>query len=390
MLFPDIIDGIRVILILLIIFGVLLAILALLRPTTRAHLRDGIAAIKRRIAALRLSRTPCNPILAPDSNHHWESHSVFNPAAILIDDTVHLFYRAIGDDGISRWGHATSTDGLHFGTRSETPVFAMLEPRAKDAPSRRFDPVLYPSGGSWGGAEDPRAVRIDDDIYVTFNVFDGWDFLRVGATHLPATSLEHHTFDWSDPILLSPPNTINKNWVLFPEKFSGRFAILHSITPDVQIEYVERLEDLGTGTRRIDSRYAQARERGGWDTTWRSAGPPPLKTAHGWLVFYHAHDTAEPHRYKLGAMLLDLSDPTRILHRADVPILTPDAWYENDWKPGIVYACGAIVKDGTLFVYYGGGDKTVNVAQAPLEPFLEALILGIPSTLGSETMPLAG
>ncbi|MBI2025351.1 hypothetical protein HYT04_00990, partial [Candidatus Kaiserbacteria bacterium] len=98
---------------------------------------------------------------------------------------------------------------------------------------------------------------------------------------------------------------------------------------------------------------------------------------------YHANDAAEGHRYKLGAMLLDQSDPTRILYRAAAPVLVPDEHYENHGKPGIVYACGAVVRDGNLFVYYGGADKVICVATAPLAPFLNALIKGSQTSLTS-------
>ncbi len=111
-----------------------------------------------------------------------------------------------------------------------------------------------------------------------------------------------------------------------------------------------------------------------WHVHLRSAGPPPIKTDKGWLVFYHAHDAIEPSKYKLGAMLLDLNDPTKVLRRASLPVLTPDEPYENEGKPGIVYACGSVVRDGTLYIYYGGGDKVVAVATAPLEDFLNALM----------------
>ena len=94
----------------------------------------------------------------------------------------------------------------------------------------------------------------------------------------------------------------------------------------------------------------------------------------------------ETSRYKLGAMLLDINEPTRVLHRAQAPILAPDAWYENDWKPGIVYSCGAIVKDNDLLVYYGGGDKTTCVAHAPLQEFLHALVTDAAPALNSEPL----
>jgi len=105
----------------------------------------------------------------------------------------------------------------------------------------------------------------------------------------------------------------------------------------------------------------------------RSAAAPPLKTSDGWLLFYHAMDKEDPGRYKVGALLLDLKDPTKVLYRSEYPLLQPDEWYENDWKPGIIYASGAVIKDGTLFIYYGGGDKHIAVASVNLKEFIHKL-----------------
>jgi predicted GH43/DUF377 family glycosyl hydrolase len=89
-------------------------------------------------------------------------------------------------------------------------------------------------------------------------------------------------------------------------------------------------------------------------------------------------------KYKVGAMLLDLEDPTKILYRSKEPVLEPKESYENiGYKPGVVYVSGAIVKparpdgrsggDDQLLVYYGCSDSYVGVAYAPLEEFLKAL-----------------
>ena len=175
-------------------------------------------------------------------------------------------------------------------------------------------------------------------------------------------------------MLISPPGSINKNWVLFPEKINGKFAILHSISPHVQIDMVDRLEDLATGTRVIKSRFGGDKPRKEWDTWVRGVGPPPLKTDKGWLVLYHAIDKKASRKYKIGALLLDLKNPTKIIARSPAPLLAPDTWYENEEKPGIVYACGAVIDKGTLFVYYGGGDKYVCVAKTPLKKLLDWLV----------------
>ena len=318
-----------------------------------------------------------NPLIGPDKEE-WRSQGTFNPAAVMDSKgRVHLLYRAVGGDGISRLSYASSADGARIDDLLPYPIFAMEDPKAANGTLavRAFDPVMYPSGGSCGGAEDPRMVSIDGTIYVTFNAFDGWDYLRVGLTSMKEEDFFAKRFKWAKPELISPKGQIHKNWVLFPEKINGKFAILHSITPTVLIDYVDRLEDITKGTKVIQSREGppQGGRKNSWDNRVRSAGPPPIKTDRGWLVLYHAVDNKEPHKYKLGGMLLDLKDPTKVIARSPAPLLEPDMWYENDWKPGIVYACGAVVKKGELYVYYGGVDKHVCAARAPLRELLDSM-----------------
>src|SRR5207253_3488934 len=134
---------------------------------------------------------------------------------------------------------------------------------------------------------------------------------------------------------------------------------LHSIAPHILIDYVDDLNNLDDY---IDSPRPQGPQPGRkdfWDNLLRGAGPPPVKTSAGWLLLYHALDKRDSGKYKLGAMILDHDHPTKILYRSAQPILTPDMPYENEGKAGVVYASGAIIKDGVLHVYYGGGDRVV-------------------------------
>ncbi|MBU6426957.1 hypothetical protein KGQ27_01830 [Patescibacteria group bacterium] len=328
----------------------------------------------------KVKRHGANPVISPQSWNDWEAAGTFNPAAIQDDKGgVHLLYRAIGSDGVSRIGYASSKDGLRFDDRSDYPVFAMRKPReniVEDVPDdlKKPDPVMFPSGGSWGGCEDPRLVRIGDNIYMTYNAFDGWDFIRIAVTSIKASDFFNKRWNWRRPIFISSKNQINKNWVLFPEKINGKFAIIHSIVPKIEIEYVDSIDSI---PREIESPRKSGPQPGRpnhWDNLVRSAGPPPLKTDRGWLLLYHAMDKKEPQiGYKLGAMLLDLAEPTKVIARSPAPILVPSEWYENDWKPGVVYACGATIKNNDLFVYYGGGDKHVCVAHTPLKGLLDWL-----------------
>ncbi len=319
-----------------------------------------------------------NPIISPFMKHSWSHGGTFNPAAIKDKNgKFHIIYRAVGSDGVSRLAYSASKNGQKFDEHEEYPVFSMQnlsKSLDSDQVVTRPDPVMYPSGGSWGGCEDPRMVNIDGRIYVTFSAFDSWDYLRMGLISIREEDFYNKKWRWNRPLLISPKGRINKNWVIFPEKFNGKFAILHSISPEIKIDYVNSFEELADGRVIIDSKFNNRFSRTQWDTWVRGAGPPPLKTDKGWLVLYHAVEKKDPDKYKLGAMLLDLKDPNKIIARAPAPILNPDKWYENDWKPGIIYVCGAVIEKDKLFIYYGGGDKHVCVAQMQVNELLNWLL----------------
>ena len=338
---------------------------------------------------LGLFRFKQNPILSPDPTHWWESQAVFNPAALMMGGRVHLLYRALGNDGISRIGYASSRDGIHFDERFPNPVYtaeSVEEARAHypfTSPARlTYNNALYTSGGGWGGSEDPRVVNIDGTIYMTFNMFNGWDSMRVAFTSIDEYNLLHAQGLWSRFEYLSRPGERQKNWVLFPEKINGKFALFHNLDKGdetrVHVAYLDSLsmsqapssED-APDPQQLPDHYVA------WHHRTRSAAAPPIKTSEGWLLLYHASDPTEAHvGYKLGALLLDLKDPTRVLFRAQRPVLEPKEWYENDWKPGVIYASGAVVVKEDLVVYYGGGDKYVAAAKTNLRDFLRKLTRG--------------
>lgn len=345
-----------------------------------------------------------NPIIGPARNSYWESEAAFNPGAIVHDREVHLFYRALGRDGISRIGHISSKDGVHFDGRSPFPVYAAeSKQEAKShypytSPARLvYDTSLYVSGGGWGGCEDPRTVKIDGRVYLTFNMFNGWNSMRVAFTSLDEKDLSIKNWNWDKFNYLSRPGDRQKNWVLFPEKINGKFAIFHNLDKGdpsrVAIAYVNKLDMSETPQGSAPDSEAPDPQLlpdnvVAWHNRTRSAGAPPIKTKDGWLLFYHAMDKDDPGRYKVGALLLDLKDPTKVLYRSAYPLVEPDEWYENDYKPGIVYATGAVVKDGTLFLYYGGGDKHIAVASANLNDFLQKLKNKEHAVFSKKTIPV--
>ncbi|MFI5206170.1 MAG: hypothetical protein ACHQVK_04475, partial [Candidatus Paceibacterales bacterium] len=231
-----------------------------------------------------LNRFKGNPIIEPRAHHDWEWEGTFNPTVVEDDEgTIHLLYRSLGRDGISRVGYAQSKDGTHFSKRSQFPVFEPtmgfgLPEVTKVKGPVGYHPAMYTSGGGWGGAEDPRAVRIDDTIYMTYVAFEGWNSVRIALTSISVEDFKAGRWKWKKPRLISPPNKINKNWLLFPEKINGKYAILHSIAPHVAIEYID---DIDTFDGEIDSLRPEGPQPGRanrWDGLLRGAGPPPVKT----------------------------------------------------------------------------------------------------------------
>lgn len=322
-----------------------------------------------------LEKYHANPIASPQKHNDWEACGVFNSAAYIDETkTIHLLYRAVGSDGISRIGYAKSNDGFTITERSSYPVFFLENIRAHS--DSYYNPTQFPSGGSWGGAEDPRIVEIDGVLYLSFNAFDGWDYIKIGISSIKKEDFLAGRWNWKKPRIISPEDQLHKNWILFPEKIKGKFAILHSISPELCIDYRESLDAIGNEESHIQSPVGPRTtvQEGVWDYKLRGAGSPPIKTEKGWLVLYHATEKEESHKYKIGAYLLDLNNPERIIARSPAPVLAPDCWYEDDEKPGIVYTCGAVLKEDTLLIYYGGGDKHLCVAETKLSKLLEWMI----------------
>jgi len=319
----------------------------------------------------RLKKPDHNPIITPNPDHPWESQATFNTAALHLDGKVHFLYRAIGDTGVSVLGYASSVDGLHIDERLAEPAYVSTS----DFDERRGRPIFrtpYGSGGGYGGVEDPRLILVDGRIYMTYVAFDGWRPPRVALTSIEIEDFLKHRWCWKPPVLISPPDVVDKNAVIFPERVRGKYVIFHRIFPNVLVDFVDSL-DFQEGEY-LKGEFVIPPREDSWDSRKLGAGAPPMKTKDGWLLIYHAVDDKDASKYKIGAMLLDLDDPRKVLHRTMSPILEPDMPYENDgYKSGVAYPCGAVILKDHLFVYYGGADTVTCVAWHPLDEFLEHL-----------------
>lgn len=324
----------------------------------------------------KLIRNIRNPILLPSPDNMWESKQVFNAAAIYHNKAVHLLYRAIGDNDTSVLGYAVSKDGLNIDARSEKPAYVPRSIFEHPTYGKKIKVSPFESGGGgYGGIEDPRITKIGDKFYLTYVAFDGRNPPRVALSYISVKSFESKNWDdWSEPVLISPPGVVDKNACILSEQIDGKYVIFHRIYPDILIDMVDSLDDFDGKSVWLKGQYRIHPRPNFWDSNKIGMGPPPIKTKDGWLAIYQGVGFQDNSRYKIGAMLLDLNDPTVVTHRSPHPILEPEADYENGgFKAGVVYPCGAVVIGNKLIVYYGGSDTYLAAATADLNQFLDEL-----------------
>ncbi len=322
---------------------------------------------------LGLTRPACNPILTPIPEHNWESRQTFNPAALLAEERVHLLYRAIGEDGVSRLGYACTINGTTIEERLSRPVYTCLQVKAERVESLPYGGFSYSSGGSWAGCEDPRLTRVGDTVHMFFVAFDGYNIPRLATTSIDYEDFARKRWGWRPARIISKPGVIDKSGCVLPEKVRGQYVVFHRVFPNILIDFLDSLDF--QDSQYLEGRYSINVRRGCWDSRKIGIGAPPIKTKHGWLVIYYGVDDLDANRYKMGAMLLDLKNPTQVLYRSRRPILEPVAHYENNGhKAGVAYPCGAAMLDGRLFVYYGGADSVVCAAMTETDRLLAALL----------------
>lgn len=309
---------------------------------------------------IKLTRSEENPIIVP-SEKTWESKAVFNPAALSLQGKTHILYRAMSEDNTSVIGYATSPDGIHIDYRSLEPIYT---------PRESFEQKLQPGGNS--GCEDPRLTKIGDKIYMCYTASDGKNPPRVALTWIKAEDFLARRWQWAKPVLISPPGMDDKNTFIFPEKIKGKYMIVHRSGYDIDIAPTPTL-DFKENQWLEEYRWIAPR-KWWWDSKKVGAAAPPVKTKAGWVMLYHG--VSENGIYRVGAVLLDLKNPAKIIGRTDDPIFEPETLYEKEGQiPNVVFPCGNVLSGKKLFVYYGGADRVVGVATIEINSLLRILKL---------------
>ncbi|HWY79191.1 MAG TPA: hypothetical protein VNW29_02430 [Candidatus Sulfotelmatobacter sp.] len=310
----------------------------------------------------KLVRYEGNPILTPIIEWDWQSKAVFNPAAIYEDDKVHLIYRAQARDGMSVFGYAVmSRDGFHIEENLDYPIYI---------PREDFEKRNKPEGNA--GCEDPRITEFEDRFYMTYTAYDGENPPRVAMTWIGVEDFLRRQWNWAKPKLISLPNVDDKDACIIKNR-NGKYIVFHRLGNDIWVDISDKIDNLGD-SKFLDGQVIAQPRQDKWDNVKIGISAPPIETEHGFLLLYHG--VSEPgFKYKVGAMLLDAQDPTKVLARTDEPIFEPEMPYEIEGEiPNVVFPCGALIIDKNLFVYYGGADKVIGVATIKFEDLLNFLL----------------
>ena len=294
-----------------------------------------------------------NPILTAE-DIPFPCNTVFNAAAAKFKDEYILLLRVEDLAGRSVLALARSGDGYQF--------------RVDD------EPVMTPAGdGEFAkyehkGIEDPRITPADGTYYIIYTAVS--DF---GPRLALAKTDDFVRFQRM--ALISEPD--NEDGVLFPRKIRGRYVRFDrpmvAGTGNIWISYSDDLIEWGC------SELVMAVRGDGWDS-WRiGASAPPIETRFGWLEIYHgAKETSHGPIYRLGAAMLDIENPAKVLCRSSIPILTPREYYERVGdEPNVIFSTGVIVeRDEEIKIYYGAADTCICLGTCRLEEIMHFCSLG--------------
>jgi predicted GH43/DUF377 family glycosyl hydrolase len=222
--------------------------------------------------------------------------------------------------------------------------------------------VLWPSmAAEQAGMEDARFVRFIDDGSVTFYA----TYTAYSGSHISQQLLETKDFQSFTSAPIVGRAAANKGLALFPRRIGGRFAAMSR--SDRESNTVAYSDHLSVWTSALP---CQSPTRA-WEVLQLGNCGSPIETDAGWLVL--THGVGPMRTYSIGAILLDLDDPTRIVSQLPQPLLSPANDEQDGYVPNVVYSCGALVHADTLVLPYGISDAAIGLATVPLPELLAAL-----------------
>jgi len=262
-------------------------------------------------------------------------------------------------------GALASSDGINFQHTRREPVF-----------------TGEMAGLPKGSVQDARIVKIEGTYYISYAIqpyqmdcrpnglgvpaystgrYRGWKKCASPMITRSGIAVSRDLIGFTHLSFTTPAGIDDRDNALFPRKINGRFASLRrpmSRSPSIWISYSRDL--MGWTDPRI-----VAEPENDWEGGKIGAGPPPLETTEGWLLLYHGVDGSSV--YRVGAMLLDLDDPERVIARTRDFIMEPEEYYERFGLviPNVIFPTGMVLADGLLRIYYGCADTCIGLATVP-------------------------
>jgi len=323
----------------------------------------------------------------------FESEGVLNPAVIMVDYKIHLFYRAVSKGNYSSIGYCLLSAPMVVEERYDSPI------------------LIAEGSCESHGIEDPRITEIDGTFYLSYTAYDGTNalgclaistdlkhfqklgkivpkihyktFARLASSGVPLNE-KYVRFNVSQKTTNIDGKTKyiwDKNVVFFPRRINGKLYFLHRIKPDIQIASIDSLEDLGKAFWQnyllhfnkhilMHSIYPH-------EISYIGGGCPPIETSAGWLLIYHGvYDTASGYVYTACAALLDLDQPEREIARLPYPLFEPELSCEKvGYVNNVCFPTGAVVIAETLYIYYGAADEQIACASVNLPQLISELLL---------------
>jgi predicted GH43/DUF377 family glycosyl hydrolase len=223
--------------------------------------------------------------------------------------------------------------------------------------------ILFPATPSQrNGIEDARFARFRNDdgsdiYYATFTAYDG----RIVVPELVETS-DFLEFRF---ITLNGPAAENKGMAIFPRKIGGRYAMLsRQDNENIYLMYSDNVHFWNEFSLLVKPAFP-------WELIQLGNCGSPIETDVGWLVL--SHGVGPMRQYCIGAFLLDLEDPSKVIGRLSRPLLKPNEKEREGYVPNVVYTCGALVHGGELIIPYGLADHATGFATVPLAEVLAAM-----------------
>jgi predicted GH43/DUF377 family glycosyl hydrolase len=246
----------------------------------------------------------------------------------------------------------------------ETLMLAQSNYEVQFAPdSRLSERVLFPATPSQSnGIEDARFVHFQNDdgtrtYYATYTAYDGRMILP--------QFLETSDFLYFKFFTLNGPAVANKGMALFPRKIKGRYAMLgRQDAENIYVMFSDHLHFWHTMQLVLEPSFP-------WEFIQLGNCGSPIETEAGWLVI--SHGVGPMRKYCIGAFLLDLDDPTKVIGRLREPLIKPNKDEREGYVPNVVYSCGSLLRGRQLIIPYAMSDYATTFATVPLDEVLAAM-----------------